>query len=747
MKFIPSLLRFRLAALLAGLAAASGLTAGLLWACGPAPPYILFSFSRHPDYPLQKYAQGNLGILLEDFSPGHLFVAYRALLGKPLEGWEFEQMKLYWQERKPQEPVSAFQAGQRWLRTVRQLTGRSQLSSIVVHRRPWEGWSHYLNCHRDAFDTARSTLSQRVSHFGATSRAVQSWLDAQTVVFSNCSGGRAIPPSADPDLPEIIRHDRLYQQAAAHFYSQEYEQAQRLFEAIAATPGSPWQPIAPYLAARCSIRMGTLTGPYTASLQDAERRLLDILNDSSQESIHDAARGSLHFVLLRLRPADLARRIEKRLMRESEERWQVVDLYELHMLAIQKPPQPEGGDLLLWVHSFNRSRQVSAVDEWVKNPSPAWTVAALMEISYQDERLPDLLRQAAQVEPASPAYASVTFYRSRLLDLAGRPGEARRAVDAAISSHPHLFPPSSLNAMRALRALRAPTLRDFLEDAARRPVALARDLHGQEKPVDRPEAGELFEGDEFKRFIANRRNYFDRDATWVLGHQLSLQTLLRVALEHPWQRHLKQELLQAVLVRAILLEQRKIALHAAKALLPLRPQLDSELRGFLEAEGERQDFAAWYLLARFPGLSTEIGSGIMRRRPLARIDNFRDNWWCPPSEHHYIGEILKFIHGGRIEPWRPDFLEGQEVERAAREQRRLAELPAAPVQLAARAIRYAERFPDDPRSPEILHLAVRSTRYGCHSADTGKASRAAFRLLHRRYPKSQWAEKTPYWYE
>jgi hypothetical protein len=76
---------------------------------------------------------------------------------------------------------------------------------------------------------------------------------------------------------------------------------------------------------------------------------------------------------------------------------------------------------------------------------------------------------------------------------------------------------------------------------------------------------------------------------------------------------------------------------------------------------------------------------------------------------------------------------------------RLAALPTAPDYLAGEAVRLARLGPDDPRAPEILHLAVRATRYGCTSAGTGPRSQAASDLLHRRYPQSEWTKKTPFW--
>ena len=50
-------------------------------------------------------------------------------------------------------------------------------------------------------------------------------------------------------------------------------------------------------------------------------------------------------------------------------------------------------------------------------------------------------------------------------------------------------------------------------------------------------------------------------------------------------------------------------------------------------------------------------------------------------------------------------------------------------------------------SPEALHLAVMTTRYSCTDKDTARWSKAAFDLLHKKYPTSPWAKKTPYWFK
>jgi hypothetical protein len=89
---------------------------------------------------------------------------------------------------------------------------------------------------------------------------------------------------------------------------------------------------------------------------------------------------------------------------------------------------------------------------------------------------------------------------------------------------------------------------------------------------------------------------------------------------------------------------------------------------------------------------------------------------------------------------------GPDRQRAAAEWGRLQALPAAPTWLANQAIEFARAHPDDPGVAEALHLAVRAARYGCTDDQSGAASQQAFDMLHRKYPNSEWARKTKFWY-
>jgi hypothetical protein len=67
--------------------------------------------------------------------------------------------------------------------------------------------------------------------------------------------------------------------------------------------------------------------------------------------------------------------------------------------------------------------------------------------------------------------------------------------------------------------------------------------------------------------------------------------------------------------------------------------------------------------------------------------------------------------------------------------------------MARQAVEWVESHPGDLRAPEALHLAVRAAHYACGSdAETGRWAKRAFELLHSRYPKTEAAFQTPYWY-
>ena len=113
------------------------------------------------------------------------------------------------------------------------------------------------------------------------------------------------------------------------------------------------------------------------------------------------------------------------------------------------------------------------------------------------------------------------------------------------------------------------------------------------------------------------------------------------------------------------------------------------------------------------------------------IDSIRGNWWCVEKN-----QDINY----------PNFLTPAQKSEAAAEQGKLAGLGDSSTFLAQTAVAFANRNMTNPNTPEILHLAVRSTRYGCKDANTLRFSKAAFDILHKRFPRNEWTKKTPYYF-
>lgn len=128
-----------------------------------------------------------------------------------------------------------------------------------------------------------------------------------------------------------------------------------------------------------------------------------------------------------------------------------------------------------------------------------------------------------------------------------------------------------------------------------------------------------------------------------------------------------------------------------------------------------------------------LEAGLSRTTRLDWIDNYGKNWWCSFEKIH------------ATEP-PGEFPNKQQKAEAHKELVALLPFDNGSNYLSKIAIEWANGHPEDPRVPEALYRTVRSTRYGCAMDKSRNFSREAFQILHRKYPKSEWTKKTPYWY-
>jgi hypothetical protein len=720
--------------------------------CGPFFAEAVFTETRTP--PLSDYYQGRLGVLQPTFTRKYLFVAYRYLSGQPLTGKEVASLTV--PSNESSEPgATTTTAIREWLDARSRIPGIGPPPEIRIYRNDTAStgeWRYFVNCTEDAFRAAARTLDGRIRALGTGNPGIKSWGMAQDLVFSDCSKGEAIPALAEAQLPQPLQYDRAYQIAAAHFYSEHYDTAAGMFRTIAANNASPWSAVAPYLAVRCLIRKATVPQKYRAfdqsALVEAEQELRVILQDKSRSSLYAVANKLEAFIELRLHPLGRIRTLAESLQRQASagdfEQDLVDYLYLMDHFDLQHGFTPESArqtsDMTDWILTFPGGNPAHSLERWKTTGSAAWLLAVLIGLSADDPDSAAVLEAAQKFPKHSPAFATAQYHRIRLLMESGKENEARAALDALLPDLRTSLQNSSLNLFLAERLRLARNFEEFLEFAPRIPQST-------------PE--EDFYHPELKEYMGGATPLLDADSIKVLNRGLPLSFLSRAAMSK-LPLHLRKQLLRAAWVRAVLISDNNTAAALSGELERIFPDLKADLGTWLAAKdaGAKQ-FALAMLLMHFPGMSPYLQSGVPRRGKLEGIDDFRENWWCgfnaeggldaPTGFRYSVSRYQK--QGKPPDPAEfPAFLNGSDKAAFMGEWKELAAVPTAPDYFGKIVLSWAAKHPEDERVPEALHRLVQSTRLGCTDSESGRYSRSAFQLLHTKYPNTDWAKHTPYWF-
>jgi hypothetical protein len=730
-------------------------------ACGPFFTDAIFVYSKHPDFPLEGFAAGKLGVVSPNWARSYLVASYRNLAGNRLSESEAKAIKSVWDARLS---LSWESNDDQWIKKWNEARGKvpgvvtpPEIKAYRNQEKPHE-YETYLNCQQDAFENAEATLTERIKRFGADSAAVRDWVAAQDTVFSNCGEGRHIPEAARPDQDALIRADRAYQIAAANFYSTNFDEAKQQFDLIAQDKSSTWRDKAGYLAARSMLRKGSLADKEEQgrpALAEAETRLNAILKDNSVAASHHAATRLLNLVGLRLHPEEKLHQIANTLVKKDASKdfkqdvWDYTTLLDKFRGDDQEtpnknvPPGITGDELTDWVVTFQDASPAAsnhALERWEQSKALPWLVAAISKASGTQPKAESLLNAAASVDHASPAFPTLAYHSVRLLIESNRGSEARTMLDKILANDRSRLSPSALNLLASQRTALAQNLEEFLQSSPRRPAGFSDDSDDREIPDEESSIKEITKGAEL---------FFDLDGANAFNKAMPVALIKDAARSKTLALNLRRDVAQATFVRAALLDDPETASQAAALMQEMYPQLKEFLASYQKAATpEARRFAAAFLSLKFPGLRPYVSAGLGRRTAVEEVDSYRDNWWCtePPTPQNIpMGDDEEGKAKAKpITP--PEFLKSSQAL-AASQFAALQAVGTAPNYLCRTAIAWAEKNPADPRSPEALHLAVRSTRFGCTDKETGRWSKAAYDLLHSRYPNTTWAKNTKYWFK
>jgi hypothetical protein len=336
------------------------------------------------------------------------------------------------------------------------------------------------------------------------------------------------------------------------------------------------------------------------------------------------------------------------------------------------------------------------------------------------------------------------FHRLRLELESGNEAQVRKELDFLLRPGRAILPGGTRNLFLAQRMRLSRTLSEFLQYAPRTPLGFYDGENSQPSSA----AGSKTDS-----------RLFDKDAAAAFNRGLPLSVLEKAAAGLALPVHLRRQVSQMAWLRAVLLEKQASAARLGSLLADVAPETRPMMSDYLSARSaEERRFAAALLLLKFPGIWPRVTAGWQREEPAGQLNRYRENWWCGGAklaswrggdavdtvDASFNATLGQIYPDGKIPV--PRFVSEDEYAALEKEWSQLSKTETAPDYLTRIVIAWSSKNPQDPRVPEALHLAVRSTRYGCGSNETSKYSRQAFQLLHQKFPGNEWTKKTPYWF-
>lgn len=773
-------------------------------ACGPFTVEPLFSFTKHGEYPLESYTNGKVGVVPNSYGRISLFVFYRQLNNTPLTAGERQQVVEAMQHRigiyvSDAESVESDNTQttnesdfyRNWTNARAKVL--ADKAAVTTEKRMPDNYSFYDNCLGDAFNTAAKTLEARIAKFGVN-ESTKEWVSGQDAVFSNCGGDGVIPAAVGANAPEWLLKDRQYQIAAALFYAAKFPEARDNFTNIAADKNSDWNKTARFVVPRTFIRQASFieaaenpaneaerkaseqkaNAEKSSLLQPAATQLKDILADASMSEFHASARKILNLVKYRLDAAGRQKELAKTLsesaenpniyndltdyvwlldkpqsdasqigaeldQKEAEAAGKTYD-YDYRLKLRDLPLSVRETDLTDWLYTYQTADGFAhAYDKWKETKSSHWLVNALSHADRNAPQTAELLNEAAKIQRNSSGYATVRYHQIRLLLETDKRADAKKLLDEVSANDFESYPISAQNKFLAQRMITSENTAEFLKFAQRKAATF----------VYSDDANE--EGDDLKSDTAlqkwKTRKMFDEDSTAFFNEKMPLSVLREAALNEQMPEHLKKFLVSAVWTRAFLLGSEPVE----REFTPLMTRYSKEYAPVFSkyanaANPIDREAAALLVILNYPTIQPYVPIGFGRdNSPPEAIDSIRGNWWCAEDEAGKDGSSYDHYNFNYPNSY-PNFLTSAQTADAVREHRQIIESGNSATFLARRAVEFAGKNPNQPNTPEILHLAVRATRYGCTDAATLKYSKQAFDILHKKYPKSPWTAKTPYYF-
>ncbi len=409
------------------------------------------------------------------------------------------------------------------------------------------------------------------------------------------------------------------------------------------------------------------------------------------------------------------------------------------------PPLVVDDDMTKWIFNMEEDSADTAkqaYDTWKKTASLPWLVATLNALDGSSPQKDEVLQAASKIVQDSPAFLTVAYHRVRTLKECGKASEAIKLCQSLLSLPAGKLPPGSRNLIIQQYTPLVTTLAEFSKIAAPSPAAIVWDY-------DLAEIPELLNQKKSTDGYVIQEGRLTPEAALIVNELAPLSTIAKLATDPVLPDKVRLNLAQAGWVRSILLKDEKVAMTLSPVLRQLRPQLSAGLNAYERASSPSdKEIAAYSVILHNPAMRPYATSGLERETAFDKIDSYRDNWWCEQAPAAPISSYSPAAEEEEKKVIKPEaaFLSKEDQQQGTKQYAGLKAIGTAPNYLAQKVLTLAKGSPQDERIPELLHIVVSATRYGCTNDTTTGFSKQAFQVLHSKYPSNPWTKKTKYWF-
>ncbi len=738
------------------------------------------------DIALDRYQAGTLGVVLPTYERAYLYTAWRsvALGATGLTSVPNPKGALAtliqrrqgggWSSHAPDREVYGAWRDAVALALKREMSPPRNKDLVL---------ESYLNCPAASYTFATNMLTALVKRPDATPARLEAWVSAQRQVFKACGDdpeaqrrgyGQPKPVVALPEVPPATealywRQMREYQLASAALYGEDYARSGALFAKIGATDKHPMQPWGAYLSLRSQARAALFVpgpdearwkaqqeeaseSPAAAALRAAARQQkMDAIQASIDRIVADPALKDRHedsrvigrSMLARLTPEPRFAHLSKLLDDPQANPYVDDHLGDWAVLADQLLATGADTSMALrktvsfvdWIQSVQcrdvgasancAGERAHAAELWArhlkKGNAPQARVWLMATAMLSTTLAPEMEKAILQVQPEAPEYATLRLALARHYRLSQQPEKARAVIDAALTNR-------ESNSARNL----------FLQER----FATATTTSEAAASLMRTENGS-FDADtgEQAKSAPQRPETVAADGQRWLNSGLAAADLYALGADTRLPQTLRARIGVAAWMRFDLLGQGEEALKAAQQVEQSSTLLAPVMRKY-RALPDAPERRHWMMLnATRYNLTPMAGAYVAGDISLQPADDATASMWCkmPPKAGAEYSEDVKLEKA-------PAMPQTGNVALRDKELAQLGALKTATGFLGEHVMQRAVKVPNDPDLPWLLHVVVQSTRGGCLDDDAKSLSKRAFNLLHKRYGKSEWADKTPYFY-